>query len=416
MNYRKFSYYALFLMFFVVGSCSEEEKTDKTKDSKSEKRQSERENSSNSSAEEPLEENVIVAGNVKDGFKASMVVEANTDQGAHKIGQGFTDGNGDFVIKGAIRDMGLYQIRLEQNLKEGEEPKVVPMTLVPGDSVYVQLDFNKFNENPKFSNTVWAEPLNKYMAEMKSFVDWQKTISNPQDYEQEELMEMVKKEKKAMDDFTVKSIKKDPENPINILLMTNLMPMMGYEHFDPVNLEVLKIMKGAYREAYPNNPVTENVLKQIEQVEKGYQEFKQFSEDGVAPEIAKNDPEGNTRKLSDLKGKYVLVDFWASWCGPCRVENPNVVKLYDKYKDKNFEIFSVSLDQEKNRWVKAIEADGLKWDNHVSDLKGWQSDVVQSYKFQGIPHTVLLNPEGEIIATKLRGPSLERKLKEIFGE
>jgi thiol-disulfide isomerase/thioredoxin len=121
-------------------------------------------------------------------------------------------------------------------------------------------------------------------------------------------------------------------------------------------------------------------------------------------------------KLSSLRGKVVLIDFWASWCGPCRKENPNVVRLYNQYKAKGFTVFSVSLDQDAEAWKKAIASDGLIWPNHVSDLLGWQTPLVQLYAFEGIPHTVLIDQEGKIIGTGLRGESLEQKLKEQFSK
>ncbi len=137
-------------------------------------------------------------------------------------------------------------------------------------------------------------------------------------------------------------------------------------------------------------------------------------EEGViAPDFELRQPNGHLLKLSDLRGQYVLVDFWASWCGPCRRENPNVVKMYQKYHDKGFEILGVSLDKNPNSWKKAIESDNLTW-KHVSDLKQWSSQVVPLYGIKGIPMTVLLDKEGKIIATNLRGSSLERKLAEIF--
>ena len=135
----------------------------------------------------------------------------------------------------------------------------------------------------------------------------------------------------------------------------------------------------------------------------------------MAPDIAYPDTAGTVRKLSDLRGKVVLIDFWASWCRPCRMENPNVVRLYNAYKDKGFEVFSVSLDKDKNRWKAAIIADGLAWPNHVSDLKQWQSEPAKQYGVSGIPFTVLIDAEGRVIETNLRGPALEQKLKEIFG-
>jgi len=134
-----------------------------------------------------------------------------------------------------------------------------------------------------------------------------------------------------------------------------------------------------------------------------------------APEIAQNNPQGKIMKLSDLKGKVVLIDFWASWCGPCRAENPTVVAAYNKYKSKGFTVFSVSLDQSTDRWTAAIQQDGLVWENHVSDLKGWQNAAAQQYKVSSIPRTFLLDKDGKVVASNLRGPELEVKIKEILG-
>jgi thiol-disulfide isomerase/thioredoxin len=133
----------------------------------------------------------------------------------------------------------------------------------------------------------------------------------------------------------------------------------------------------------------------------------------VAPEIAIPDTLGRELKLSSLKGKYVLIDFWASWCGPCRQENPNVVQVYKKYKDRGFTILSVSLDDNKASWLKAIAKDGLTW-SHVSELKKWNSVVAQTYGVNGIPAAFLLDKDGKVIAKNLRGDALEAKLAEVM--
>ncbi len=133
-----------------------------------------------------------------------------------------------------------------------------------------------------------------------------------------------------------------------------------------------------------------------------------------APEIALPSPDGKTIKLSSLKGKVVLLDFWASWCGPCRKANPDVVKLYEKYKDQGFTVYSVSLDQSKQKWQQAIAKDGLVWENHVSDLKFWYSKAAEDYGIEAIPATFLIDKEGMIIDTDLHGNGLENAVKKAL--
>ncbi len=138
-----------------------------------------------------------------------------------------------------------------------------------------------------------------------------------------------------------------------------------------------------------------------------------------APEIKLMSPEGKVIALSSLKGKMVLIDFWASWCGPCRRENPSVVQAYQSYKDKNFEnakgftIYSVSLDKSKDKWISAIEEDKLSWSYHVSDLLGWNSIAAQAYGVRGIPDNFLIDGDGIIVAKRLRGPYLDAALKQL---
>lgn len=195
------------------------------------------------------------------------------------------------------------------------------------------------------------------------------------------------------------------------------------------NFEYYEKVGNALKESYPSNKhvpfFNETLTKMKEQLERSrkFEETqKNIAPGKPVPEISMNDKDGNPIALSDLRGKVVLIDFWAAWCRPCRSENPNLVKTYKDYKDKGFTIYSVSLDglpqqaNAKAEWLAAIEQDGLIWENHVSDLKSWNSPVVDQFGFQGIPYTVLIDQEGTIIGTNLRGMSLRAKLAEVFGD
>ncbi|GAB2993613.1 TlpA disulfide reductase family protein [Cyclobacterium sediminis] len=154
-------------------------------------------------------------------------------------------------------------------------------------------------------------------------------------------------------------------------------------------------------------------MKLINTWEQELNEMRALSIGQPAPEISLPNPEGEIINLSDLRGKYVMVDFWAGWCKPCRDENPNVVRLYEKYKAEGFEVFGVSLDRTREMWTKAIEEDGLTW-TQVSDLKYFNSTAAATYQINAIPATYMIDPDGNIMAKDLRGKSLERKLAEIF--
>ncbi len=171
--------------------------------------------------------------------------------------------------------------------------------------------------------------------------------------------------------------------------------------------DLYKTVRDGTKPRYPDNEFVKHVDQRVSSV---------IAVGSEAPDIVLPDADGTMRRLSDLRGKVVLIDFWASWCRPCRAENPNVVRLYHAYKDRGFEIFSVSLDNSRDAWVNAIAADGLVWPNHVSDLRGWSSAGGRLYGIMSIPATVLVDRDGKVVARNLRGQQLEQKLREIFAE
>jgi len=174
------------------------------------------------------------------------------------------------------------------------------------------------------------------------------------------------------------------------------------------NVEVLDSLFKSLTERVRNSTLGKELSERIDKL-------KLVAVGAMAPDFTQMTPDNRPVKLSDFKGKYVLIDFWASWCGPCRAENPNVVKVYNQYKDRGFTILGISLDNEKAReaWLKAITKDQLTW-TQVSDLKGWYNEVAALYSVKAIPQNFLIDPSGKIIAKNLRGGELEVKLKEIF--
>lgn len=200
------------------------------------------------------------------------------------------------------------------------------------------------------------------------------------------------------------------ENMKNLLweAAPSLAGIYGTNYIDVENnVAFMDSLSKKYNEAIPEHPFVKDFLTKVEVL-------KKVAVGSEAPEISLPNPEGDIVTLSSLKGNYVLIDFWAAWCKPCRIENPNVVKLYNEYKDENFEILGVSLDRKREDWIKAINDDQLSW-KHVSDLKYFQSEAAEDYMVNAIPATFLIDPEGKIIAKGLRGESLRQKLEELFG-
>jgi len=229
-------------------------------------------------------------------------------------------------------------------------------------------------------------------------VEYAKTVENKNDTAKQKIQEQYNV---MFNEYNV-VLKKEFKNIEN-----SITAVLASDYLDPsTEFGFLDSLASNLKKTYPSSSSVDKFKLKMDKI-------ATVAVGKTAPELVLNDPDGKSINLSSLKGKYVLIDFWASWCGPCRQENPNVVKMYSKFKSKGFEIYGVSLDDEKDNWIAAIKKDKLTW-AHVSDLKGWQSEAASIYQVTGIPATYLLDKEGKIIAKNLRGKALEDKLAEVL--
>lgn len=358
-----------------------------------------------------LEPNFEISGKISGVPGLTLFIEAPSDKGTIPVAEGQINPDGRFSIIGNIPGLGYYFLRLGD-----EKNSLIPITLIPGDHLTINTSGNSFVSKPNAGGTSWSRTMNRYLGEFDKFQQTQARLQlNQEKRSKEEVSKLFLEAKSKMEAFSRTNMMKDPSNAYNIILSMDLLPSVSFDDWDPSNLNTLRLVTEAFEKKYAGQPAAETFRNQYAQIENAYYEFASSVNGTVpAPEIALANPFGKIMKLSDLKGKVVLIDFWASWCGPCRAENPNVVKMYQKFKNKGFTIFSVSLDEDASKWKEAISKDKLEWDFHVSDLKGWKSSVVANYGVEGIPFTVLVNKEGKIIGKNLRGEKLEETLNELL--
>ncbi len=248
------------------------------------------------------------------------------------------------------------------------------------------------------------------------FMDIQKTAAEMQNYGQQFMPQLMQAQQagnqNAVDSLQAivlekqRSIREDVKTKITGM-GTSVAAILSTQLLDPSeDIDFLKKLASKFKREAPDSKMAAQFISQIDKL-------SVTAVGAMAPEIDLPTPEGNNVKLSSLRGNYVMVDFWAAWCGPCRKENPNVLKAYNKYHDRGFEVYGVSLDKTKEKWVAAIAKDGLTW-TQVSDLQYFNSVAAAAYGVTSIPATVLIDREGKIIAKNLRGAALEDKLAEIF--
>ncbi|MBL0152225.1 MAG: TlpA family protein disulfide reductase [Chitinophagaceae bacterium] len=255
--------------------------------------------------------------------------------------------------------------------------------------------------------------MKKIFTELQTLYDWDKkneeALNGADEAERNRLEEERHTRTNDLKNYVVDYAKKAESPMLKVFVISNYQSLVtnpDLSGFSLQGMDAAELMP-VLDEAIKKYPTHQGLLS--------YQKMVETDANRKAPDFTMNDVNGNPVSLRDFRGKFVLVDFWASWCGPCRQENPNVVKAYNRFKDKNFTILGVSMDKpgDKDKWLAAIKADGLTW-THVSELKYWETSVVPLYGISGIPYNVLIDTSGKIIGEGLRGPALEAKLAAVL--
>jgi len=350
---------------------------------------------------------------------ASVILRSFKNGSLVKVAEGKTTENGDFFITPEVPlERGFHQLIIN---KGWPVVLITDSTEAPNIQATIPLD-NKYLTEALIEGSKESSLLAKYYASVMPLQDSLlknqaalRTLSNEQKTEANKAMKMLIAE---IDKTSLSFIKQNEGHPATLAALEQL----NIETHATAFKSVLKSLSTSFSDSdyyvmfkkKYDASTTARTLPNQPPPKKTNRKNGQYAAGDEALDIVMADPDGNVRKLSDLRGKVVLLDFWASWCGPCRRENPAVVKAYEKYNSQGFEVFSVSLDSNADKWKNAIEKDGLVWPYHVCDLQGWKNAASRAYGISSIPHALLVGRDGVIIETHLRGRALETELEKLF--
>ncbi|PHX74069.1 MAG: hypothetical protein CK547_05195 [Chitinophagaceae bacterium] len=312
--------------------------------------------------------------------------------------------NGKFSLTALAPEEGLYRLRLEKSEAAFIFINDQPAIPFSSDLNSLSLENAKFNSPANYLLRSFMVDIEKQRKELEDKASILQQYKNPLPSDSTyQMMQLDILDKQA----------KFQQNVLRYIDTTSnaVMALFSLGYTRDIEPEKIETAVGGLTKRFPTNQAIATIVAQYKQLIAQNKSLPKIG--GIAPDITMADTSGKAFSLSMLRGKYVLVDFWASWCGPCREENPNVVNAYQEFKNKNFTVLGVSLDKQKAEWTKAVEEDHLTW-YHISDLKYWSSAAVAPYGIEGIPYNVLLDPQGKIIAMNLRGNDLQIKLSELI--